>query len=308
MEILTTKVALNNGLYLPFVGCGPASPVGWDKVNYFGNSSVGRKANKWLTKIRNGRRRAAWVDRLAYQLKVGYRLIDFSISYGDISNVRKAIQKSGVPRDEVFVASRFSNTNQYKGKLYEVFKSTKQRLGNEPIDLFGFHWPVTGHYIQTYKLLEQLYRDGEIRAIAICNCNQHHLERILDECDIVPAINQFEVHPLMTQKPLIEFCKQNNIQVEAYTPLARNDERLYKASVLTDAAKKYNKTLAQIILRWHIQLGLIPIPLSTNDERLRQNISIFDFVLTDDEVAAIDAVNINSRLRYDPDNCDFSKL
>ena len=156
--------------------------------------------------------------------------------------------------------------------------------------------------------MEQLYKENYCKALGVANCHRHHLEKILNIAEIVPQINQIEVHPLFTQKPLIEYCKSKNIVVEAYTPIARFDDRLMRRIKLTEIAKKHEKTPVQVVLRWHIQNGIIPVVRSSNKERQIENISVFDFELTDEEMKTIDGFNINSRLRYDPDNCDFRRL
>jgi diketogulonate reductase-like aldo/keto reductase len=156
--------------------------------------------------------------------------------------------------------------------------------------------------------MEQLYKDGYCRAIGVANCHRHHLEAIFKIAEIMPAVNQFEVHPLFTQKPLIEYCKSKNIAVEAYTPIARFDDRLVRLPALKEIAKKHRKTIVQVVLRWHIQNGVVPVVRSLNKTRQLENISVFDFELNDGEMKTIDGFNINSRLRYDPDNCDFSIL
>lgn len=181
-------------------------------------------------------------------------------------------------------------------------------MGLDYIDMFMFHWPVTGHFVDTYKEMEKLYKEGYVKVLGVANCHQHHLQDIMDNCEIIPAVDQFEIHPLFTQKPLIEFCHQYGIAVQAYTPLARNDDRLTKNLILQGLAKKYHKTIQQIILRWDIQLQQIPIPRSLNPGRQKQNIDIYDFSLTDEEIKAIDSININSRLRFDPDNLDFHSV
>jgi diketogulonate reductase-like aldo/keto reductase len=171
-----------------------------------------------------------------------------------------------------------------------------------------FHWPVTGVYLDTWKQMEQLYKEGYCKSIGVANCHQHHLEEIFSIAEVIPLVNQFEIHPLFTQKPLIEFCKSRGIAVEAYTPIARFDDRLIRLSVLNAIARKYNKTAVQIVLRWHIQNGVIPVVRSLNKKRQLENISVFDFELTEEDMHKIDSFNINARLRYDPDNCDFSIL
>lgn len=156
--------------------------------------------------------------------------------------------------------------------------------------------------------MEKLYDEGLCKSIGVANCHEHHLESILKIASIPPAINQIEVHPLLTQKPLIKYCKERNIQVEAYTPITRNDERITRLPLMQKIAKNHQKTIPQIILRWHIQNGLIPVIRSMNYNRQKENLSIFDFSLSEEELKQIDSVNINSRLRFDPDNCDYSIL
>lgn len=182
-----------------------------------------------------------------------------------------------------------------------------KNLDTDYVDLYLMHWPVEGKYIKSWKIMERLYEKGLAKAIGVCNCNIHHLEELRKQAKIMPMVNQFECHPLFTQNELREYCKENNIQVMAYTPTARMDERLFK-TVLSKIAKKYSKTVAQIIIKWHIQIGNIPIVNTSNLEHLRQNYNVFDFELTQQEVYEITKININSRLRYDPDNCDFRQL
>ena len=175
------------------------------------------------------------------------------------------------------------------------------------IDLYLMHWPVEGHYIKSWKIMEQLYREGKCKAIGVCNFNIHHLEELRKNAEIIPMVNQVECHPLFTQNELRKYCKEHGIQIMAYTSTARMDERLRK-TCLVPIAKKYNKTLAQIILRWHQQIGNIPIVNSTKKYHMKQNIDINGFTLNQEEIDLILDININSRLRFDPDNCDFSQL
>jgi diketogulonate reductase-like aldo/keto reductase len=201
-----------------------------------------------------------------------------------------------------------SNKRQEKGNIREELFNTLKSYQTDYVDLYMFHWPVTGVYLDTWKQMEQLYKEGYCRAIGVANCHQHHLEEIFEIAEVIPMVNQFEIHPLFTQKPLIEFCKSKGIQVEAYTPIARFDDRLARLPALNAIARKYNKTIVQIVLRWHIQNKVIPVVRSLNKKRQLENISIFEFKLTEEEMCKIDSFNINSRLRYDPDNCDFSIL
>ncbi len=241
-------------------------------------------------------------------IQMGYRLIDTSAAYYNEKAIGRAIRKSKVAREELFITTRVTNKQQFSGTIREGFFKSLKELGLQYVDLYQFHWPVTGYYLDTWREIEKLYKEGYIKAIGVANCHQHHIEEILKICNVPPMVNEIEVHPLFSQKELIRYCNEHNIQVEAYTPLARNDERLRRNRTLLSLAEKYKKTPLQIILRWHIENGVIPIPRSTNIKRLHQNIDVFNFKLTPEEKEAIDKININSRLRYDPDNCDFTLL
>ena len=183
-----------------------------------------------------------------------------------------------------------------------------KNMNLEYVDLLQFHWPVTDLYLDTWREMEKLYEEGYVKHLGVANCHQHHLDEILKICKHKPEVGQFEIHPLFTQKPLIQYYKEHGIVVEAYTPIARYDDRLVRLPLLKKLEKKYNKTFVQIILRWHIQNGIIPLVRSMSKEHQLENFSVFDFELSQEDMAAIDAININSRLRYDPDNCDFSIL
>jgi len=247
-------------------------------------------------------------NSIAKAIKMGYRLIDTSSAYDNEAAIGRAIRISGVQREDIFVTTRVTNRQQYSGCVRESFFKSLKKFGLDYIDLYMFHWPVTDIFLDTWKEMERLCDEGYIKNIGVANCHQHHLEDILRICKIKPVVDQFEVHPLFTQKPLIEYCKSQGIQVEAYSPIAQNNDRLRNNKLLKSLASKYDKSIQQIILRWHIQNGVVPIPRSTNKNRLMDNISVFDFSLTKDEIDKIDAININSRMRYDPDNCDFTAL
>ena len=303
------KFILSNGIPIPSIGTGPGILQigdGWQWINRL--PFFGVRINAVVWRISKFNRQRKWVNSLATSLKMGYRLIDYSSAYGNEQMLKKAIKKSGIKREDLFIISRASNNDQFNHRVRESFMNSLRKIGVDYLDLYMFHWPVTDHFIETYKELEKLYKEGLVRAIGVCNCHQHHLEKIMQECEIVPMVNEFEVHPLFTQKPLIRFCKEHNIHIIAYTPLARNDDRLRKNLILREIAKKYNKTIYQVILRWDVQNGLTPIPCSKNPERNRANFDIFDFELTEEEMKAIDSININSRLRFDPDNLDFHSV
>lgn len=297
-------IKLNNGVEIPVIGSGPGLP-GYTAKYHPKYSLLYRAYNKL---VRRPLVCAHWVDAVAHSFRVGFTLLDNSASYCNESLVYKAICKSGIKREELFITTRASNRAQCARKVREEFFKSLKALRTDYVDLYQFHWPVTGYYIDTWKEMVKLYQEGYCRSIGVANCHIHHLEKILEVTEVIPAINQIEVHPLFTQKELISYCKEHGIQVEAYTAVARMDDRLVRLPLLRDIAKKYNKTIVQIVLRWHIQNGVIPIVRSLNKTRQKQNIDVFDFDLSQDEMLSIDGININSRLRYDPDNCDFSVL
>lgn len=249
-----------------------------------------------------------YVDAVANALNLGYRLIDYSSAYGDGRLLQEAIQKSGVKREDLFITTRVSNRAQREGRVRDEFMQFLKNMNLENVDLLQFHWPVTDLYLKTWCEMEKLYDEGYVKHLGVANCHQHHLEEIFKICKHRPEVGQFEIHPLFTQKPLIQYYKDNGIVVEAYTPIARYDDRLVRLPLLKKLEKKYNKTFVQIILRWHIQNGVIPLVRSMSKDHQLENFSIFDFELSQEDMQAIDAININSRLRYDPDNCDFSIL
>lgn len=241
-------------------------------------------------------------------IEAGARFFDYSAAYGNEEIIADAISHSGLSRKEFILTTRITNQAQFKGDIRDSVLRSIERFKTDYIDLLMFHWPVTDKYINTWEEMIRLKDEGVCRSIGVANCHAHHLDSIIDSTGVTPSINQVEVHPLFSQKPLLEYCKNKGIVVEAYTPLARMDERMTRLPLLKAIANKYNKTLSQIILRWHIQNGVVPVFRSMNASRQKENFNIFDFILSDEDMLAIDSVNINSRLRYDPDNCDFSIL
>lgn len=209
---------------------------------------------------------------------------------------------------DLFITTRVSNGAQLNHTVREEFLRNIKEMGIDYVDLLQFHWPVTELYLDTWREMERLKDEGYVRHLGVANCHQHHLEEIFKICKYKPEIGQFEIHPLFTQKTLIEYYKKNNILVEAYTPIARYDDRLVRLPLLKKLEKKYNKNFIQIILRWHIQNGCIPLVRSLTPSHQLSNFQIFDFELSGEDMKLIDGININSRLRYDPDNCDFSIL
>lgn len=291
---------------IPQIGLGPGAVCANKKNNNKGLSFfIWRVYNKFVD---GPRRKKHFVNAVVNALKMGYRLIDYSASYGDGSLLGEAIKKSGINREEIFITTRISNKAQMNHKVREQFMSFIKNLGVDYVDLLQFHWPVPGLYLDTWREMEKLKDEGYVKHLGVANCHQHHLEEIINICKYRPEVGQFEIHPLFTQKPLINYYREMGILVEAYTPIARYDDRLVRLPLLKRLEKKYNKTFVQIILRWHVQNGIIPLVRSLSYKHQMENFDIFDFELDAEDMKAIDGININSRLRYDPDNCDFSIL
>lgn len=294
-------------LFLPQIGIGPGIPK---RLKYKGSEKglryfLFRFYRKVFWKPRVERK---YVEGMVSALKVGFRLIDYSSAYGDGKLIGKAIRKSGIPRKSLFITTRVSNKAQRNHTIREEFFNCMKGLDVDYVDLLQFHWPVTGLYLDTWREMEKLYEEGYVKHLGVANCHQHHLEEIFKICKYRPEIGQFEIHPLFTQKPLIKYYKENGIIVEAYTPLARYDDRLVRLPLLKRLEQKYHKSFVQIILRWHVQNGVIPLVRSLTPSHQKDNIDIFDFELSEDDMKQIDGININSRMRFDPDNCDFSIL
>lgn len=297
------KIILSNGVEIPSIGNGPAG-IGYSPKP-IKRTLFNRIYNKFIGKTIL---RQKYVNAVSNSFKTGFTLLDNSAAYHNEEYVYKAIKKSGIERKDLFITTRCSNQAQFAGNVREEFFKSLKALHTDYVDLYQFHWPVTNRYIETWNEIVELYKEGYCRSIGVANCHQHHIEELIKKSGFVPHINQIEIHPLFTQKPLIEYCKSKNIQVEAYTAIARFDDRLMRLPLLKNIAKKYNKTVVQVILRWHIQNGIIPLVRSLNPARQLENISVFDFELTKEEMLAIDGININARVRYDPDNCDFTIL
>ena len=292
---------------IPLIGFGPGIP-GYSAKMQKRHIGIARYYYSVVNRIKIRFVWIKYVEAISNALQMGYRLIDYSSAYGDGRLLQKAIQKSGVKREDLFITTRVSNRAQREGRVREEFLAFLKNMNLQYVDLLQFHWPVTGLYLGTWKEMEMLKDEGLVKHLGVANCHRHHLEEIFKICKYRPEVGQFEIHPLFTQKPLIEYYNQQGIVVEAYTPIARYDDRLVRLPLLKKLEKKYNKTFVQIILRWHVQNGVVPLVRSLRKEHQIENLSIFDFELDPEDMDAIDAININSRLRYDPDNCDFTIL
>jgi 2,5-diketo-D-gluconate reductase A len=236
-------------------------------------------------------------------LEAGYRHIDTAEMYGNEAEVGEAIAASGLDRGEVFVTSKLSNDAHEPDAAREAFEGTLKALGVDYVDLFLIHWPLPmrygGDFVSTWKTLEEFYREGRARSIGVSNFQPQHLRRLHGETDVIPAVNQIEVHPYLTQDDVRAFCAQHQIAVEAWSPLGKGI--VLDDPVIGRIAERTGKTPAQVVLRWHIQRGDIIFPKSVTASRIRENLDIFDFELSGADVNEITLLNKNERTGPDPD-------
>lgn len=276
---LQDTVTLNNGVKMPGFGLG-------------------------VFKVEEG---PELVEAVKVAIKNGYLSIDTAAIYeneeGVGEGIRQGLQETGLSREELFVTSKVWNSDLGYEETLKAYETSLQKLGLDYLDLYLIHWPVERKYKDAWRALETLYKDGKVKAIGVSNFQIHHLEDLLQDAEVKPVINQVEYHPRLTQKELRAYCEQQNIQLEAWSPLMQGE--LLDNDVLSAIASKHNKSTAQVILRWDVQNGVITIPKSIKKHRIIQNADIFDFELTSDEMKQIDALNQNHRVGPDPDNFDF---
>jgi methylglyoxal/glyoxal reductase len=270
---------LNNGVAMPWIGMGT-----WP-LNGFNLALLIRKAAQY-----------------------GYISFDTASAYGNETWVGRGIRFCGIKRDRLFITTKLSNREQRAGNVGKALRSSLKKLGLTYVDLYLMHWPNPETYIASWRHMEKLYRDGLARSIGVCNFHPHHIIRLLENSEVVPSVNQVELHPLLSQSKLRAFCRERSIQLLAYSPVARMHEKLILNETIVRLARQHKKTVPQIILRWDYQHGIASVPKSGNSGRLKENISIFDFTLSENEMADIDQLNIDFRVRHDPDTCDFTKL
>ncbi len=275
MNSLQDKIQLHNGVKMPYLGLG-------------------------VYKVENGHQTEETVQTA---LELGYRSIDTAAFYENEESVGKAVRSSGIKRNELFITTKVWNSDQGYDETLRAFEKSMNNLQLDYLDLYLIHWPVKGKYLETWQALEKLYKDGRVRAIGASNFKIHHLEDIIKNSELKPVVNQVELHPRLSQEELRLFCKQNEIAVEAWSPIARG--RLLNDPILTSLGKKHGKSPAQIILRWHLQNEVIIIPKSVTPARLKENADLFDFELTSEEMKQINSLNRNERFGADPDNFDF---
>jgi diketogulonate reductase-like aldo/keto reductase len=235
-------------------------------------------------------------------LDSGYRLVDTASGYGNERGVGEAVRRSGIPRDEVFVTTKLANSDHGYDNAMRAFDTSLSELGYETVDLYLVHWPLPAHdlYVETWRALQKLAEDGRARAIGVSNFTPEHLERLLDETDVVPAVNQVELHPYLQQADLRAFHARHDIVTEAWSPLGQGKSLLEDPTVVA-LADRVRRTTAQVVLRWHLQLGNVVIPKSVTPERIAANIDVFDFTLTDDDMSTLGALEAGERMGPDPD-------
>ncbi|WP_104128513.1 aldo/keto reductase [Cryobacterium sp. Y57] len=238
-------------------------------------------------------------------LEAGYRHIDTAEMYGNEKEVGEAVAESGLNRSEIYVTSKLNNGFHDRADALAAFDRTMDALGFDYLDLFLIHWPLpaVGDFVETWKAMEEMQLSGRVRTIGVSNFQQEHLQRLFDETDTVPAVNQIEVHPYLTQDALRAFNTEHGILTEAWSPLAQG--AVLSDPVITEIAERLGKSAAQVTLRWHLQRGDIVFPKSVTRSRVEENFALFDFVLTEADIAAITALNRNERTGPNPDEFNY---
>lgn len=270
---ITDSSVLNNGVEMPWLGLGV-----WKA----------REGNETLA-VRSA-------------IEAGYRSVDTATIYGNEEGVAEGIRQSGIDRDQLFITTKLWNADQGYETTLKAFDTSMKKLGLDTLDLYLVHWPIKGKFVDTWKAMEKLYREGFVRAIGVSNFQIHHLEELRQNSEITPVVNQVEFHPLLTQKELHAYCKERYIQLEAWSPLMQGN---LDHPLLIELGQKYGKSPAQIIIRWDLENQVVTIPKSVTPERIRQNADVFDFSLSAGDIEKISALNQNKRFGPDPDNFSF---
>jgi diketogulonate reductase-like aldo/keto reductase len=236
-------------------------------------------------------------------IRLGYRSIDTAKVYENETGVGNGIIKSEANREDLFITTKVWNSDQGYESTLAAFEASRRRLQLDYIDLYLIHWPVEGKYTETWRALETLYKEKKVRAIGVSNFQTHHLDTLLATAEIVPMVNQVEFHPYLTQDELRAYCQKHQIQVEAWSPLMQG--HFLEEKTILQLAEKYDRTPAQIILRWDIENEVVTIPKSITPSRIDENTNIFDFQLEPEDITLLNQLNRNHRFGPDPDNFDF---
>jgi diketogulonate reductase-like aldo/keto reductase len=240
-------------------------------------------------------------EAVRHALESGYRLIDTAAAYGNEEGVRDAVQTSGLDRGEVFITTKLANDNHGRARTRRAFEESLEKLGGDYIDLYLIHWPIPSQdrYVETWETLCSLREQGRVRSIGVSNFKPPHLDRIIDATGVVPALNQVELHPRFQQPELRRFHSEHGIATEAWAPLGRG--KLLDDPVLAEIASAHDQTPAQIVLRWHLQVGNVVIPKSATPARIEENFQLFDFELSEDEMGRLAELDRGERTGPDPD-------
>ena len=244
---------------------------------------------------------------IKYALKIGYRQIDTASFYGNEVGIGNGIKESGINREDIFLVTKLWNDDHGYDKTIEAFNKSLERLQVDYIDLYLVHWPNKLNS-ETWKAFEYLYKTGKVKSIGVCNFKIGHLEELKKTAQIMPMVNQIEIHPQSSKNDMLSYREENNIQLVAWSPIMRG--KLFSNELMIDLSEKYKKTIAQIILRWHMQRGVIPIPKSSNEERIKENLNIFDFELSNDDIKTIDLLNEGDNVSVSgvPENTTYLKF
>ena len=243
------------------------------------------------------------VEIIKKAIEVGYRHIDTASAYKNEKEIGKALAESDLNRKDLFITSKVWKDSMGFDNTIKSFENTLLDLGLEYIDLFLIHWPKNNDEklnIETWRALEKLYKEGKVRAIGVSNFLEHHLKIILDNCEIKPAVNQIEFHPGLMREGTRKICKENDIIVEAWSPLGKG--KMLKNELLIETAKKYNKSVAQLCLKWCLQNDVIPLPKSENEIRMKENLDLFDFQISDEDIRLINSMGYFDGSDMDPNS------
>ncbi|CAH1798883.1 unnamed protein product [Owenia fusiformis] len=273
---IATKVILRNQLKMPIFGIGTSHNGGYSN------------------------------EAIVYALRdCGYRMIDTAERYGSEGPIRLSIKESGIPREEIFITTKLRWENYGYEQALEAFEGSLDRLGTDYVDLYMLHWPGNGSdgdprtvRADTWKALEHLYKKGKCKAIGVSNFLERHLSQLMEDCEIVPHVNQIEYNPCQNQTELLAFCRRNGIYIEGYCPLAKGE--ILADEHISLIAKAHNKTAAQVCIRWSLQNDVITIPKSIKVERVKENCGVFDFELTEKEMQTVNGLHRNLRVTWDP--------
>lgn len=266
-----TKIALNNGVCIPVLGLGTWQITG-EKVE----------------------------GTVSLALNIGYRHIDTAATYHNEVGVGKALKKSGIPREEIFITTKLWNSDHGYDKAIAACEKSLKNLGLDYVDLYLIHWPVANLYLKTWEAMEELLASGKCRAIGASNFTIRHIEALLQQSSIIPAVNQVEFSPYLYQKELLALCKYKGIQIEAYSPLTRGQKLNNPA--LSVIANKYEKSSAQVLIRWSLQTGLVVIPKSSSLKHLKENTEVFDFELSPEDMETLNSFDEKLHICWNPDN------